>query len=237
MFIFCLIPAYNEKGNLEVLTEKLIKQFRKEKIPFILFFVLQGEDGSLSVIKKLKTKHKQIDYVHYPKPLGIGRAYRVGFDHVPNKVTHIFTLDADLNHHPHYLPEFITCMRKNKADIVIGSRFIYGGKSLDKRIWKRVLSFGMNYFLTSLVGIPVHDISSGFRLMKKEVADKIKSSLREHNYPSYMEFIILSYKSHFRISEISITYTPRIWGVSKMNSWKTLRDYLIFLPRVIALTF
>jgi dolichol-phosphate mannosyltransferase len=233
MRVFCLIPAYNERGNLKSLTENLISVFKKAKIPYSIFYVLQGNDGSLLEIKKLQKKYKNIRYLYFKNPLGIGNAYRIGFDNIDKTATHVFTLDADLNHNPVYFPQFLSCMKQEKADVVIGSRYMQGGQFLDKRRWKRIISLAMNQFITVLLQIPVHDISSGFRLIKKDVIKTVKPHLREKHYPSYMEFIIQSHKNKFRLFETSIVYTPRLWGKSKMNSVKTLRDYLLFLPRVI----
>jgi dolichol-phosphate mannosyltransferase len=234
MRVFCLIPAYNEKGNLLPLVKKLDIVFNKLHIPCWIFFVIQGEDGSHNEIKQLQKRYKNLSYVYYPQPLGIGKAYRIGFDHVNAKATHVLTLDADLNHDPDNFPQFIKQMNDTHADVVIGSRYMSGGQFLDTRIWKRIISLGMNQFITFILKIPVHDISSGFRLIRKEVITKIKPILRERNYPSYMEFIIQSNRNHYKLSETSIVYTPRTWGVSKMNTIKTLKDYIRFLPRVFS---
>lgn len=234
MKIFCLIPAYNEKGNIEALTEKLVSEFIKQKTKYAILFVIQGDDGSREILDKLKRKNKNIKYLFFKKPLGIGNAYKVGFQSIDPTCTHVFTLDADLNHNPKYFPQFVSTAIKTKADVVIGSRYMSGGKFLDTRMWKRVISLLMNKFITTILSIPVHDISSGFRLIKINVITKVLPKLRERNYPAYMEFIMYSHKAHFKLREISIVYTPRSWGKSKMNSVNTLRDYLLFLPRIVS---
>src|SRR3989344_9160438 len=223
--IFCVIPAFNETGNLAELTNKLIKIFSKEKINYKILYVLQGDKKSVSLLKQLKKIYPQIHYVYYPKALGIGLAYKIGFQKVENQYTHILTLDADLNHQPEELTKFLKLYRKENPDIIIGSRFIPGGGFNDKRIWKKLISFLTNSLITSLLSVKVHDITSGYRLIRKEVIEKIKDKLREKGYPSYMELILCAHKLGFEIKEVAIIYSPRKWGKSKMKKIGTFIDY------------
>ena len=233
MKIFCLIPAFNEKGNLQHLIEGLFKIIPKYSPEYKIFFVIQGNDGSIGILKKLKLKYKNLDWVYYPKALGIGRAYKIGFNKIDDNFTHVLTLDADLNHDPAVLPDFIKEMKKTKADLVIGSRFVRGGIFADRRPWKRLISSLMNRLMTKLTGISIHYISSGYRLMTREVIENIRNELRETGYPNYMELIIKTVRHGFKLSEVPIVYKSRVWGKSKMGKLKTLYDYLGFLPRIL----
>lgn len=232
MKVFCVIPAFNERDNLTPLIKKLHHQLSAQKITFKIFFVIQGNDGSRQILEKLKKKYKdKLDFVYFPKALGIGNAYREGFKHIGRKYTHILTLDADLNHDPKELSKFFWLAKKSNADMIIGSRFIKKGRFNDKRIWKKLTSFLVNFFITKLLKIKVHDITSGYRLIKYEVIDKIKNELREKGYPCYMEFALLVHKYGFKIKEVPITYKPRVWGKSKMKKWRTFLDYLFFFVK------
>lgn len=229
MKIFILIPAFNEKGNLEKLIKSIERQLKELKIKFNIFFVLQGNDGSDKLLNLLKKEKKFIDYIHFPKSLGIGRAYKVGYEHVDKSAQLVLTMDADLNHDVCELPQFLKLMAKNDCDLIIGSRFTKGGKFDEKRVWKKIASFSTNKIVSTILGLSVSDISSGYRLIKIKVIDKIKGKLKQNGYPSYMEFIILAQKSGFKIKEVPIIYHPRVWGKSKIASWKTVFDYLKFL--------
>jgi dolichol-phosphate mannosyltransferase len=233
MKIFCVIPAYKEKGNLQELSDSLVNIFLKNKIGFKILYVIQGNDGSRELIKKIQKKRPQIEYIYFENPLGIGNAYKAGFTNIPNNFSHILTMDADLNHNPNDLPKFIKTMISNHSDIVIGSRYITGGSFNDKRIWKRIISNLTNKLLIFLLRLPIHDISSGYRLIKSETVFNILPKLTEKGYPSYMEFILNANNLGSKINEVPITYTPRIWGKSKMGKIRTLIDYLKFLPKVI----
>lgn len=232
MKIFCLIPALNEKGNLELLVNSLSNILSKHTRGYKIFFVVQGNDGSIDLLKKIKLKNKNLDWIYYKKALGVGRAYLIGFNKIDSKFTHVLTLDADLNHDPKAIPGFIQVMEKNRADLVIGSRFMKGGIFNDNRRWKRVISFFMNKIMIFMVKIKIHDISSGFRLMKLQLINEIKNELKEKGYPSYMELIICAAKQGFTLAEVPIVYKARIWGKSKMGKIKTFYDYFLFLQRV-----
>lgn len=233
MKIIILIPAYNEKGNLEILTKTIERQLKKLKINFKILFVLQGTDGSRELISFLKQKKPYLDFIYYKYPLGIGQAYKIGYQHLDKSCTHVLTMDADLNHDIGDLSRFLHAMTEQKCDVVIGSRFIRGGKFADKRLWKKIASIATNKIVTKIIGIRIKDISSGYRLIKKEVINKIHKKLKNKGYPSYMEFIMLTYKSGFKICEVPITYHARLWGQSKINSFTTFIDYLKFVGSIV----
>ena len=236
MRIFCLIPALNEKGNLTELTSALYRILPKMCSDFLIFFIIQGNDGSINLLKKLKLKYKKIGWQYYPYALGIGCAYKTGFNQVNSYFTHALTLDADLNHDPAVLPRFIDKMKRTNADLVIGSRFVKGGKFADRRTWKKIISRLMNRLITKYADLNIHDLSSGYRLIKRKVIDEVKDNLTESGYPSYMEFVITAAFKGFKIREVPISYKSRVWGKSKMGKFQTMNAYLRFLLR-LALDF
>lgn len=236
MRIFCIIPAYNEKGNLEELTVRLAGVFRKLRTDFHILFVLQGKDSGKNILNRLNGKKEfrnKITYLVFPDALGIGRAYLAGFRNIPEGFTHVLTLDADLNHQPEEFPKFMEELRNKKTSVIIGSRYTEGGNFGDRRIWKRIVSRGTNMFLTNILRIGVRDISSGYRLIERHVIEKVVPYLHESGYPSYMELILEAKKNGYTLSEVPITYIPRKWGTSKMKKITTARDYLRFIPKVL----
>lgn len=233
MKIFCIIPAYNEKGNLALLIDKLSSTLSKITKFYTIFFVIQGNDGSVELLEKIKGKNKHVDWIHFPNPLGIGTAYKAGFNRIKKGLSYVLTLDADLNHDPTMIPLFIKKMEETKADIVVGSRYIEGGSFNDKRKWKIIISAFVNRLISKILVTGVKDMTSGFRFMKKGAIDKIKDKLQEKGYSGYMELILYAKKLGFDIAEVPITYSPRFWGKSKMGKLRTMIDYLIFLPKAI----
>lgn len=233
MKIFCIIPAYNEKGNLKKLVRLLVKEFKQTKIAYTIFFVLQGQDGSRQLLNSLRRKYPQVEYIYNSNPLGIGKAYREGFRNVHQSATHVLTLDADMNHDPKDIHRFIKTLHTSLSDVVIGSRFIPGGRFQDPRPWKRFMSMNINSLVRFFLRIPIHDITSGYRFMKKEVVTKTLPFLHESGYPFYMEFILKARNLGFTMAEIPITYSARTWGESKMEKGATFLDYMKFLPKIL----
>ena len=138
--VICIVPAYNEKGNLEELIKRLETALTPLCKVFTIMFVIQGDDGSRELLEKIAKKHSNITYLYYPQPLGIGIAFQKGFKQVTGSYTHVLTLDADLNHDPSNIIHFFNKMDTSKADLIVGSRYMPGGKFLDRRAWKRFAS-------------------------------------------------------------------------------------------------
>ena len=231
--IICVIPAYNEKGNLEELIKRLETALTPLCKVFTIMFVIQGDDGSRELLDKITIKHSNITYLYYREPLGIGKAFQKGFEQVTNSYTHVLTLDADLNHNPANIIHLFNKMDTSKADLVVGSRYMPGGKFLDKRAWKRFASRFVNKVVQIILRIHIRDVTSGYRLMKVQLVRRVTPYLRESRYPYYMEFLVVAKRLGFIISEVPITYTPRRWGVSKMKILDTLAGYLVFFWRML----
>jgi dolichol-phosphate mannosyltransferase len=230
--IFCIIPAFNEEGNLLNLSSRLVKVFLKYRISFKILFILQGNKIAVDIVKRIKKKYQNIDYLYYPNALGIGTAYRIGFKNLNKKFSHVLTLDADLNHQPEEIPKFFEALSAKNPDVIIGSRFVSGGNSEEKRFWKKITSLLANMIINRLFDISVADKSSGFRLINTKVIKKVIPRLEENGYPAYMEFILLSIRNGFSITEVPITYIARKWGKSKMKKYDTLVNYLKFILRI-----
>lgn len=229
MKIFVLIPAYDEKENLDLLITGLEKELSKHKLKYKIFFVLQGNDGSKELVENFKKKKALIDYIYFPKPIGIGNAYKIGYSHIDKSADLVLTMDADLNHDIKDLPRMIKELEGNDFDLIIGSRFINGGIFDEKRLWKKIASSLTNKIVSTFLGLHINDVTSGFRLMKIDLIKKVSKQLKCSGYPSYMEFILAANKYGYKIQEVPITYHHRIWGKSKISSISTLIDYARFL--------
>ncbi len=237
MKISVVMPAYDEAGNVEKLAERFYRVFKKLNIDFELLYVLQGtkeKSGYNSLIQMKKKGMSKIRTLYYPGPIGVGPAFRAGFDAVSRDATHVLTLDADLNHQPEELPMFIAAMEKTDKDIIIGSRYIKGGKMEGMPLWKVTLSKWMNKILSILTGLWVKDKTSGYRLYKRKVIDKIKNKTVFRNFEYYPELLICAKKAGFSMYEVPIIFKWRVIGKSKMKKLKTIIGYLRLLGRVIA---
>ncbi len=237
MKISVVVPAYNEVGNVDVLTKRFYNVFRKLKVDFELLFVLQGtkeESGYNDLLKMKNSGFSKIRIIYFPVPIGVGPAFRKGFNSIAKDATRVLTLDADLNHQPEELPTFIEAMEKTDSDIIIGSRYIKGGKIKGMPLWKATLSRVMNVILSLLTGLWINDKTSGYRLFKREAIEKIKNKTIYRNFEFYPELLICAKKAGFTMYEVPIIFKWRVRGVSKMKKLKTMLGYLKLLGRLLS---
>lgn len=224
-----VIAAYNEKGNIEELINRLAKQLKILRIHHEIILVIDGDDGAFESVNYL-IKHKKYANIKISaskKPRGFGNAFKKGFSMVSKDSTHILTLDSDLNHRPEEMEKFFKAMQKNSADIVIGSRFIKGGSIAKRGVIKEIVSRAANIMFPWILGLKVKDISSGYRLYEKRVITQCLPKLRSKNFEFLAEILYRSKK--YKMIEIPINFAKRGYGNSKFNLLKTAAGYLRLL--------
>ena len=237
MDLSIVLPAYNEMESISELTDRFYKVLKTLKLSFEIVYVIQGNDGSFELLKKMKDSgRKELKILYFPTPIGVGRAFKVGFFHINPKTKYVLTMDADLNHPPEYLPDFLKAIETTHADIVIGSRRIKGGR-IDKEAdamysnWKKAISWFTNIFLV-LLNLKVKDITSGYRLFKSHVIFDIRDKIRSRNFEVYAEILFLAKKFGCQFKEIPITFKARIYGKSKLNFFTSGLGYVKLMVRV-----
>lgn len=223
MNISAIIPAYNEKGNVEELVERLHPQLERHCSGFDICFVYQGTDGGAEALQSLQSEYSNLRVLHHEEPLGVGRAYQKGFENVPDEATHVLTMDADLNHRPEELYRFIEA--EADANIVIGSRFINNGDFRDLESWRKFASPFAAKVISLLFSLSVNDVSSGYRLYDASVIRSIRGELSFADFEFYPEVLIRAGRKGYGAAEVPITYDERKHGQSKMNELQTALGY------------
>ena len=232
-FLSIVIAAFNERENIEELTLRIEAVMKKIKMPYELIYVLAGTDGTLEKVQQLQKKIPEIRYHYNKEPGGLGNDFKKGFAMVSPKSDYVVTMDADLNHHPEEIPQFIEEAKRSNVDVVIGSRQI--GHALVENIpaWKKTVSKIANVIFYLLTRMTVKDKTSGYRLYKREVIQDIAKKMRAPNFECVMEIILIAAKQRRTFAEIPIRFTYRIHGKSKMNLIKTVYGYLLLLMKVV----
>jgi dolichol-phosphate mannosyltransferase len=211
-----IIPTYNEKGNIENMTRKVMSL----QGDFNLLIVDDGSpDGTGEIVKTLmKEFDGRLFILERKGKLGLGTAYIAGFRWaLERSYEYIFEMDADFSHNPDDLIRLReACV--NGADLAVGSRYVKGGH-ITKWDYKRVvMSYFASLYVRIVLWINVHDTTAGFKCYRRRVLEAIHfDDIHFIGYAFQIEMKYRTYKKGFKIVEVPITFTDRVVGVSKMS--------------------
>lgn len=213
-----LLPTYNEKDNLPIIVWLLCKYFDESGYAFEIIIIDDGSpDGTLEVAKKLQNIYGEEKIVLRPreKKLGLGTAYIHGIKHATGNF--VFIMDADLSHHPKFIPEFIKTQKEGNYDVVSGTRYRGNGGVYGWDLKRKVISRGANYITQILLRPGASDLTGSFRLYRKEVLQKLVEACVSKGYVFQMEMIIRARQFQYTIGEVPISFVDRLYGESKLG--------------------
>jgi dolichol-phosphate mannosyltransferase len=213
--LLLVVPTYNERGNLEELVQAV---FQEAPRCHLLIVDDGSPDGTADLCVELQERFPRLLLLRREGVRGLGRAYLAGFAYgLERGFARLGTMDADLSHDPRHLPAMLTLALNH--DVVIGSRYIRDGGTINWRIRRILLSWTANRFASWLLGVPVHDATSGYRLYRRAVLERL--DLEQLNATGYSFLVELLYRLHRRgasISESPIIFYDRTLGESKLGS-------------------
>lgn len=216
MHVTIVLPTYNEAENLPKLVSALLS------LPLDLGVLVVDDnspDGTGAIADDLSKQYiDRMHVVHRIGKLGLRSAYMEGFQKALDLGANaVVQMDADFSHDPAVLPEM--ARRLDSFDVVIGSRYIKGG-SLDERwpLWRKALSAFGNFYARTILGSPLQDMTTGFRMWRREALEAMPlERIRSNGYIFLVEMAYVAYLMGFRISEVPIHFADRRWGKSKMS--------------------
>ena len=213
MSILIILPTYNERSNLEALIDAIDKEVDAD----ILIVDDNSPDGTGALAEGLARRHRHIHVHHRPRKLGLGTAYLYGFRYALDRDYElIFEMDADFSHDPAHIPRFIEAA--DRADVVLGSRYIPGGRTENWRLWRRALSRAGGLYAHHLLDVPYHDLTGGFKCFHRRVLQALPlSEIRSEGYSFQVEVTWRAHHMGFRIEEIPIVFRERREGQSKIS--------------------
>lgn len=225
MGISTVLLAYQEAENLKILIPKIKKQLDRigEEYEIIVVDTEQKTDDTDRVCQDY-----QVKYVNQKYP-GFGGAFRTGIECATMEL--FLILDSDGSHDPKYIPQLYQAFRSG-ADLVIGSRYVKGGKTNDS-ILSVMMSKILNTVFRLVLGIRAADISTDYRLYQTQQLKNI--SLQCENYDVLQEVLLQLklQKLDFCIKEVPITFQKRIYGESKRQLLRFVISYMKTLFRLI----
>jgi len=221
-----LLPTYCEADNIE----RLIREI-KELIADSLVVVIDdsSHDGTARIVKRLQEEY-DILLLLRPTKLGLGTAITDGFRLVlslENAPDYIVTMDADYSHDPQAIPRLLKTAQEG-SDLVIGSRYIDGSKIIGWHILRRLISQLANFAASTMVGMRIHDCTSGFRCYSKNYVKNVIGYLHSQTYEIQIETVKQAWMNRFRIKEVPITFESRKKGKSKL----TKTEFLCFISYI-----
>ncbi|XP_059613475.1 dolichol-phosphate mannosyltransferase subunit 1 [Phlebotomus argentipes] len=213
-----LLPTYNEKDNLPIIIWLIVKHMNLSGFDYEIIVIDDGSpDGTLDVAKDLQKIYGEKKIVLRPreKKLGLGTAYIHGVKNASGNF--IVILDADLSHHPKYIPQFIELQKKEDLDIVSGTRYRGDGGVYGWDVKRKLISRGANYLSQVLLRPGASDLTGSFRLYRKDVLTRLISQCVSKGYVFQMEMLVRARQNHFTIGEVPITFVDRLYGQSKLG--------------------
>jgi dolichol-phosphate mannosyltransferase len=210
--ILIVIPTYNEKENLPT----LVQQLRASAPLAHLLIVDDGSpDGTGQLADAMATADPSVHVLHRTTKDGLGRAYVAGFTWgLEQGYQRLIQMDADLSHNPCDVP----CLLAADADLVIGSRYVAGGGTVNWGLGRRLLSRGGCLYARTILGLPLQDLTGGFKCWRRPALEAVHlSEIRSNGYSFQIEMTWRALQAGFRATEVPITFTDRVDGVSKMS--------------------
>jgi dolichol-phosphate mannosyltransferase len=211
-----VIPTYNEYGNL---AELLSLIYTEVEGIHILIVDDNSPDGTGSLVKKLmQYQYKErLFLMERSGKLGLGTAYIAGFKWaLAREYTHIFEMDADFSHNPKYLRSFMEAAQS--YDVVLGSRYIAGGGVTNWNLTRRIISRGGSLYSRLILGLPIKDLTGGYKCFRREVLEQIAlDDVKSNGYSFQIELTYRAFLKNFRIQEVPIVFEERAAGNSKMS--------------------
>jgi dolichol-phosphate mannosyltransferase len=208
------MPTYNEAENLATIVEAILAATPRVEV---LIIDDNSPDGTGRIADDLASSRTRVHALHRPGKEGLGKAYLAGFAWALERGYRlVLEMDADFSHDPKYLPAMLA--GAENADLVIGSRNVPGGGTVNWGAGRKLLSRGGSFYARTILGLPVRDVTAGYKCFRREVLEAIDlPSVECSGYAFQIELKYRTVRKGFRVVEIPIVFVDRRVGQSKMS--------------------
>ncbi|MGH8891338.1 MAG: polyprenol monophosphomannose synthase [Acidothermaceae bacterium] len=212
--VLVIIPTYQELENLPLIVRRI-----RSSVPeaHILVADDNSPDGTGQLADEFANNDDHVHVLHRPAKAGLGAAYIAGFGWALERGYDVLVeMDADGSHQPEQLPLLLDALET--ADVVLGSRWVAGGKVENWPKSREILSRGANIYARLALGIPLHDATGGYRAYRSKVLAALDfDAIRSRGYCFQVDLVLRSLARGFRVVEVPIVFVERALGASKMN--------------------
>jgi len=207
-----VLPTYNERENLLRIVPAILAASPELDV---LVVDDSSPDGTGALADELAARDPRVRVLHRQRKEGLGRAYLAGFAEVLGAgYGRILEMDADFSHDPARLPALLG----TDADLVLGSRYVPGGSTVNWGLGRRILSRGGSLYARTILGLPIRDLTGGFKCFRRRVLEGLDlASVRSSGYAFQIELTYRAIKRGFKVLEVPITFVDRRVGKSKMS--------------------
>jgi len=222
-----MIPTYDERENVGPLLEGLAAL----GLPGLEALVVDDDspDGTAEEVRRLSDRHPFADVMVRRGPRGRGHAGRDGYlAALERGADRVIEMDGDLSHDPRYIPDLLAAAERH--DIVLGSRFVRGGRDTDRALWRRALTVAANLYIRLVFGTTVRDSNSGYRCFRREALEAIDpKSLASPGPAIVQEVLFRAHRRGLRIGEVPVVFSDRARGDSKLGWGELWQGYVTVL--------
>lgn len=229
-----IIPTYNEAGNIVRLLEQIFTLQKKKLSHFVLHVLVvddQSPDGTAEFVRtyQKKTKNNYLHLLVREGKRGRGLAGIAGFQYALKEgADFVLEMDADFSHDPIYLPALLE--RCQEADVVLGSRFVADGKTVDRPWYRDLITTLANLYIRTILGLRIRDCNSGFRCFKRHVLEAVDLDHFVSEGPAIVqELLYKAFLKGFHITEVPIVFKEREEGNSKFGLNSLYKGYVMVL--------
>lgn len=210
-----VLPTYNEAENLAAFVAAA-----RANLPAsarVLIVDDSSPDGTGEIADRLAGAEEGVAVLHRQRKEGLGPAYIAGFRHALGAGAGlVLEMDADFSHDPAYLPRLLDAAQR--ADVVLGSRYVPGGGVSDWGALRKAISRGGSVYARLVLGVGVHDLTGGFKCFRREVLEAIDlDSVQARGYAFQVEMTYRAIRQGFTVTEVPIVFRERRAGSSKMD--------------------
>ncbi len=216
-----MIPTYNEASNIK----QVINDILNCGIDIdVLVVDDMSPDGTYKIVEDMSKANPKVHLLLRKEKRGRGYAGKDGFlKALEMGAKYVVEMDGDGSHSPQYIPGFRETL--NACDVVIGSRYVNGGKDEERTFLRRAVSNFSRWYLAFVLGVKIKDPTSGFRMFKKEALEQFAGKLNANDPFIVSEVLYYVRKCKLTVKEYPIEFLSRISGESKLRPW-TLIKYL-----------
>jgi dolichol-phosphate mannosyltransferase len=214
--VLCVcLPTYNERENVEAMVTALREVLPPDGI--VLVIDDNSPDGTGEIADGLAAEHEGVHVLHRERKEGLGPAYLAGFKRALELGAElIFEMDCDFSHDPNDVPRLAA--GTEDADLVIGSRYVPGGGTRNWGLVRRFISRGGSLYAQLILGVPVRDLTGGFKCYRRKVLETIDlDAIHSKGYAFQIETTYRAIRAGFRVVEVPIVFVDRQVGGSKMS--------------------